>query len=361
MSTPNAKYWHSLNLIISYGLWRCLPLLPNLEGPSSFFRLTENQLLEAGLDPSLTNSIIAGRNRIDPDAEWEKLQILGINTVSWDDPGYPKQLSEIATPPPLLYVRGNSSILNQPGLAVVGTRKISSYGKQATHALVPGLVSIGLNIISGMAIGTDSVALETCLENGGTPIAVIASGIDDAGITPKSNIGLARNIINAGCLISEIPPGTNVRKGNFPQRNRIISGLSLGALVIEADKNSGSLITANYALDQNREIFSVPGPIFSQNSSGTLSLIKRGAVCVTEVSDITKAFGWDIKIKPKQLKLADPLHQIIVQYISQEPASTESVIKYTKKSAGEILAALTELELIGILKQVTPGIYAKIK
>jgi DNA processing protein len=361
MSSLNAKYWHCLNLIIPNNLWKLLRIKEFSHDPGRFFQLTENQLLEAGLDPSLSKQIIAGRIRLNPAIEWERLAEKGIYAISWHDPLYPKQLAEIPSPPPLLYIRGRTDILSQPGLAVVGTRKITTYGKQAINTLIPGLSAIGLNIISGMAIGVDAEALTSCLESGGAPIGVLASSIDDPGITPKTNLALAKKIIDRGCLISEIPPGANVYKTNFPQRNRIVSGLALGTLVIEAAKNSGSLITANFALEQNREVFAVPGPIFSQSSSGTLSLIKRGAKCVTETADIIKEFGWDIEIKPKQLRLANPLHQLIFALLTDGPAPLNSLIQRTHKPAGEIIAALTELEIIGMVKQPSPGVYATIK
>lgn len=361
MSTPNARYWHALNTIIPQNLWKLLKIQSFSNNPAEFFRLTENQLIQAGLDPSLSKQIIAGRARIKPEAEWEKLTNLGLEVISWGDDLYPARLAEIASPPPLLYIRGNPAVLSEPGLAVVGTRKISNYGKEAVEAIIPELANIGLNIISGMALGIDAAALENCIANGGTAIGVLASSLDDKSITPKSNFNLSRKIIQNGCLVSELPPGMVTYKANFPQRNRIVSGLAIGTLVIEAARGSGSLITANFALEQNREVFAVPGSIFSQNSGGTNSLIMRGAKCVTTAQDIIKEFGWDINIKPKQIALDNPLHQLILGYLGRSSLSAEDIIKQTRRGAGEIMAALTEMELSGVLKQPSPGLYAKIK
>jgi DNA processing protein len=362
MSTITAACWHALNLINDENPWKFLRISPLIGGVKGFFRLNENQLLEAGLDPSSTTKIISKLKHIDPEKEWIKLEKLGIHALTHDDSEYPELLRQIPSSPPIIYTRGKHKILQEKSVAVVGSRKISSYGKQAVSVFVPQLVQAGVVIVSGMAAGVDTAALESCLEYGGTPIAVLPTSLDYREI-PHSQKDLANKIEEIGCLVSENPPGRIVQKWHFPLRNRLISGLSLGVIIIEGARKSGSMVTANLAIDQNREVFAVPGSIFSSNSEGTLSLIKKGAKCLTEFKDISTEFGWDIRAakKMKVSKIADPLQQALCNVLMRSPSTLDELITRSKKPAREVLMALTELELAGILKQSQSGIYAKIK
>jgi DNA processing protein len=361
LSIPKAAYWHALNLITNGNSAKFGKSARFLGGPNTLFGSNENQLLQAGLDPSAVNLIIAGRKSINPEVEWDRLTKMKISAVCMDDPDYPKKLAQISSPPPLLYIRGNIAVLNQHGLAVVGSRKISSYGKQAVDTIIPPLVDTGLNIISGMAIGVDGAALSSCIKRGGTPIGVLASSLADKEIAPEVNYHLACEIMEAGCLVSENPPGTKIYKAHFPMRNRIVSGLSLGVLIIEATLKSGSLITANLALEQNREVFAVPGSIFSFASAGTLDLIKRGAKCVTSAKDIVQEFGWDVEVSKEKIKNLKPKHKQIHQLISRSSCNAEHLIKEAKISAGDLMVVLTELELSGLIKKTSDGNYVRIK
>ncbi|HYC79449.1 MAG TPA: DNA-processing protein DprA [Candidatus Binatia bacterium] len=363
MSTITHSHWHALNLIFEVNPWKLLEISQKIGGPAGFFRLNENQLLEAGLDPSRVKRIISNRNSIDPAKEWEKLQQTGMQVICIDDPLYPAQLKETASAPPIIYVRGNPKLLGGQNIAVVGSRKMTSYGKQAINVFIPPLVQSGVSIVSGMAFGVDTAALESCIENGGSPIAVLASSLAYQEISPHSQKYLAEKIEQQGCLVSENPPGRLIQKLHFPLRNRLVSGLSLGVIVVEGAIGSGSLITANLALDQNREVFAIPGSIFSQNSYGSLDLIKRGAKCITEFSDIAKEFNWDVKVskKTRMLKISDPLQKMICKILSNTSATIDIIISKTQDTPANILAALTELELNGIVKQSSNGIYAKIK
>lgn len=210
-----------------------------------------------------------------------------IEEILIQDEEYPKQLKNIYDPPIKIYVLGNRKLLNQCGIAIVGTRKASEYGKKVALQFAKDLSQKGINVISGLALGIDTYAhLGTLQQNSiGKTIAVLGSGLDN--IYPKQNIELAKQIIkNDGCLISEYPVGTKPEKQNFPQRNRIISGLSDGVLIVEAAEKSGALITADFALEQGREIFAVPGSVFSNTSIGTNNLIKQGARLVTKFEEI---------------------------------------------------------------------------
>ena len=215
-----------------------------------------------------------------------------IEEINIENQEYPEQLRYIYDPPIKLYVLGNKQILKQKGIAIVGSRKATEYGKKVALQLAEELCESGINIISGLAIGIDTYshlgalqAIEKCCSNKGKTIAVLGSGLDE--IYPQENIKLAKQIIySGGCIVSEYPIGTKPEKLNFPQRNRIISGLSNGVVIVEASEKSGSLITAEFALEQGREVFAIPGNILNSNSAGTNNLIKQGAKLVTSYREV---------------------------------------------------------------------------
>lgn len=216
-----------------------------------------------------------------------KNQNIGTMTILDDD--YPLPLKEIAQPPWVLYFRGRIELLQKPILAVIGSRRPTPYGQKATRQLVTDLVAAGFVIVSGMAFGIDTTAHVATMKAGGETIAVLGSGINV--VYPKSNRRIYQEIIRSGLVLSEMPIDTQPNRGVFPQRNRIISGLSSGCVVIEAGEKSGTLITADYALEEGREVFAVPGPIDAAQSKGTLKLIKQGAKCVTSAQDILEEFS----------------------------------------------------------------------
>ena len=215
-----------------------------------------------------------------------------MKTLSIKNKNYPKLLKEISNPPVNIYVRGDEKILNKSGIAVVGTRNLSAYGEKSTKILVKELVERGFVIVSGLALGIDTIAHQTAIENGGLTIAVLGSSIDDKSIYPKENIKLAEEIVKSGgAVISEYPSPFTAKKYTFPQRNRIVSGLSKATVVIEAPEKSGALITAKFALEQNREVFALPGEIFAENSIGTNNLIKQGAQLITSAKEVIETLG----------------------------------------------------------------------
>lgn len=358
LSTISAAYWHALNLIIPQNLWKLSIISHELGGPEYIWKAPTKVLEVAGLSPRLANQITAGRGNINIEAEWQKLNTQGIHALVLEEIKYPKQLAQIHSAPPIIYVRGKISILQREGLAVVGSRKLSAYGQDAIEHLIPPLASMGVGIISGMAYGADSAALGSCIKHGGVPVAVLAGGLGWNEISPRPHLDLAQQIANVGCLVSENPPGTMINKNHFPLRNRIVSGLSLGVLVIEAASRSGSAITARLGLEQNREVFAVPGSIFSPNSEGTLDLIKRGAKCVTNAADIAQEFGWDLVAAAKSKFLpSNSLHKSIHDTLQQEPLNSDAIIQNLGKPAHLIIAALTELEVAGILRRSGNGVY----
>ncbi|MEK9180933.1 MAG: DNA-processing protein DprA, partial [Patescibacteria group bacterium] len=283
-----AKYFNAFNQIPQMGPARFNKLSAHFKTLSEAWRAPAAELARAGLDAPTAEIIVCKRPQIDPDAEMEKLEKFGVRLITRDSENYPRLLKEIYNPPAALYVRGKLlANLDEYAIAVVGTRKISNYGRQVTPLIVADLAKAGITIVSGLAYGVDELAHRTTLTARGRTIAVLGSGIDDASIYPASNRALALQIIESGgAVISELPLGSLPLKMHFPFRNRIIAGSTLGTLVVEADLESGSLITARLALEQNRQVFAVPGSIFNHVAAGPNNLIKIGAKAITCAADI---------------------------------------------------------------------------
>ncbi len=275
------------------------------------------------------------------------------SVLTREDDDYPELLREISLAPPLLYVWGLNSCLQRTQVAMVGSRKASGAGLDTAQRFASALAASGVVVCSGMALGIDSASHRAALAAGQPTVAVLGSGL--ANLYPRRNATLAADIAQTGAVVSEFPPSTSPQAGNFPQRNRIISGLSRATIVIEAAKRSGSLITARYALEQNREVYAVPGSINNAGSSGCNELIKTGARLLNHPSDVLDALQCQLsgqqpsllnEFEPEQqavaLRLATVLHQ--VQY---EPTSVEAVIQHTGLPAADVSAALLELQLCG--------------
>lgn len=276
------------------------------------------------------------------------------------DEQYPASLREIAQPPKILYIRGHIP-KNRPMIAVVGTRRCTTYGRRATERIVSGLVRAGCVIVSGMAVGIDSAAHQAALEDGGETVAVVGSGIDESVIYPSSNKHLAREIEKHGAVISEFDPFAKSETYYFPQRNRIISGLSLGVLVVESKERGGSLITANFALDQNREVFAVPGPFFAETSAGPNNLIKQGAKAVTCAEDILEELNIAVPTKiGEKVTASNPVEQLVLDAIldkNGEALHIDDIVQRTKFSAAQVSSALVAMELDEKIKSLGGDYY----
>jgi len=283
---PQAKYFNAFNLINGIGPITFKKILNHFNHLSNAWSSNINEFNQIGLNKSVIEQIKIKRPKINPDWEMEKLLRENIDLITIQDKNYPKLLKEIYAPPALLYIKGNLEPNDKISIGIVGTRNPSSYGNQITPLITKDLSNFGLTIISGLAKGIDTLAHQATLNANGRTIAVLGTGIDKKSIYPAINIQLAEEITHKGALISEFPIGTQPAAQNFPQRNRIISGLSLGVLVIEASEKSGSLITARNALEQNRDVFAIPGNVFSINSLGPNKLIKMGAKLVSQANDI---------------------------------------------------------------------------
>jgi len=286
-----------------------------------------------------------------------------IKTIRIGDKNYPKLLKEIKDAPEILYVRGEI-LPDDSFFAVVGTRRASSYGKQVALEIAGDLVEAGLTIVSGLAPGIDTFCHQAAVERKKRTIAVLGTGLDERSIYPQENLKLSQKILEAGgCLVSEYPPGTPGSKFTFPRRNRIISGLSLGVLVIEAKEKSGALITANWAKKQRRMVFAVPGPIYSSNSKGCHYLIKNGAKLVESTNDILK----ELKInllksdfnKSKSLFVGrNEEENLILKALKEETLYIDKIIERTKLPAQKVASVLAILEINGKVRNLGGNIYA---
>lgn len=291
---------------------------------------------------------------------FKKSEKIEYPSVRINDEQYPPQLREIHQPPAVLYIRGHIP-KNKPFVAVVGTRHCTPYGKRATEYIVRGLVRAGVVIVSGMANGIDTQAHKTALEAGGETIAVLGSGIDESVLYPQSNKMLAREIEKHGTVLSEFDPYAKSETYYFPQRNRVISGLSLGVLVVEAREKSGALITSNFAVEQNREVFAVPGSIHSETSVGPNNLIKQGAKCVTCAEEILEELSIPFAEKTARMQTARTPAEAKILALFQngrgEPLHIDTIVQETNLSPQEVSSTLTGMELEDMAKNLGGDYY----
>lgn len=339
-------------------------------GPGTFFKLleffgtakiawlAEKKRLEK-LSPKLAEKIVAGRARIDCEKLLVEIQKAEINILTIKDKVYPANLAQIVEAPYILYFAGEIEPQDANAIAVVGARKATSYGREVTETLVTTLVAAGLTIVSGLARGIDSIAHKAAIDAQGRTIAVLGSGIDV--IYPAENKNLYQKIIQNGAVISEFAPATPPKKENFPVRNRIIAGLSLGVLVTEAAAKSGSLITAGFAADFGREVFAVPGPVYSKMSEGTANLIKDGAKLVYKVADILEELRIETKLPRQGIRKEreeDAVKGAILEFLQDGPKQVDQIIRQLSLPTQQISSTLTILEITGKIKNLGAGVYA---
>ena len=356
MNNSDIKYLIALNHFPKFGPVRMQKISNHFPLFEDAFKTNLSELTRAGIEESIANEFLAVRSNIIPDKIIERLEKENIKAVALADDDYPKLLKEIYNPPHILYYKGKLNKNNEFNIAIVGARKFTSYGKIVVERIAEDLARNKLSIVSGLALGIDALAHGAALKVGGRAIAVLGSGLDKENIYPSSNRYLADKIIDSGgVLISEFPIGTPPLRHHFPQRNRIISGLSLGTLVIEAGEKSGSLITTNYALEQNRDIFAIPGSIHSPTSYGTNELIKKGAQVVTCVNDIIEALNLSqitTYIDNKKTIPETPEEESLLHHLSKEPMHINDLIRLTKLDTNIINSTLTIMEMKGMIKNL---------
>ena len=353
MTNQDIEYWVGFSIIPGIGRVKSSQLETYFGGLEAAWKASPAELKRAGLDSGSVNAIASWRTKISLEAEMEKLDRYGVKVFTWHDPGYPSRLKEIYDYPPVIYVRGSLLPEDEWCLAVVGTRRATVYGRQVTEEIVADLAQNKITIVSGLARGIDSVAHHSALEAGGRSIAVFASGLDT--VYPAENAELARRIMQHGALISEYPLGTKPRAENFPRRNRIMSGLSLGVLITEAGGTSGAMITAHMALEQNREVFAIPGSILSSTSNGTNRLIQEGAKLVRDCTDILEELNLSAvarQIEFKEVIPASDTESLLLKKLSAEPTHIDEVCRSSGLPVATVSSTLAMMELKGLVKQV---------
>ncbi len=357
----DTKYLHALASIPSITGKTLRALAAYFPSFEDAWRADEGMLRSAGLDEKAITAVSWKRPSLDPDREMETLVRKSIWIIRETDSDYPLLLAQIPYPPFVLYGTGRFSALeSQLSFGVVGTRKPTSYGIQATELITETLSRAGACVISGLALGIDAIAHRTTVEAGGATIAVLGSGIDDASIYPQSNRGLARRITESGgMVISEYPPGTPALREHFPARNRIISGMSKGILVVEAQEKSGALITARFALEQNRDVFAVPGSIFSLSSKGTNTLIQEGAKPVSCGEDILKEYGIEYTTNTGESEPLDETEERILDVLA-ESRTVDDIKALTGLDTSTIIASLSLLEMKGRIRAIEGERYERI-
>ena len=347
------EYWVGFSKIPGIGRVKIALLLNYFTTLENAWIAQHGDLKKAGLDSKSVDTIMNLRPGISLDAEMEKLKRYKVKALTYDSPDYPQRLKEIHDYPPLLYIRGDLLPEDESCLAVVGTRRASVYGRQVTEELVSDLARNKITIISGLAKGIDSVAHRSALEVHGRTVAIFACGLDT--VYPAENAKLAREIMEHGALISEYPLGTRPKAENFPRRNRIMSGMSLGVLVIEAGESSGALITANQALEQNRDVFAIPGSILSPVSRGPNHLIQEGAKLVRNHIDILEELNLAMvaqQLEMKELIPTSETESLLMRKLSSEPSHIDEVCRYSGLTVAVVNSTLAMMELKGIVKHV---------
>ena len=367
MSMEGIKDWIILNMIPGVGSSTFRRLIKFFGSPSAVLNTSLKELaMVRGLTPSVCQSIIAHKESIEIDEELRLIEKHSCNIITIEDQTYPSALKAIHDPPPLLYVKGELTEADSNSIAIVGTRNASPYGKMASEKLSNQLASRGITVVSGLAHGIDSYAHNGALSASGRTIAVMGNGLDI--IYPSENAKLFDAIVNSGAVISELSMGTQPRRGMFPQRNRLISGISLGTLVVEASRQSGALITADLALEQGREVFAIPGPIYSEESKGTNWLIKQGAKLVDSVEDILEELPshsfqqTDDNIKNEDAIVESQLPQdegTIWKVIGSSPIHIDDISRQSGLPIFKVCSVLVMLELKGLVQQLSGKMFIR--
>jgi DNA processing protein len=347
------KYWVGFNLIKGIGAVRMQGLVSYFGDLESAWGASPADLAGAGLGLKVIERVVQARENVDLDQVWEKIEKQGIKILTWQDERYPQRLKEIEQPPPVLYVRGEYLPDDLFAVAIVGTRRVTPYGRQITEELTSFLAANGMTIVSGLARGVDAIAHQVALKAGGRTIGVLGSGVDK--IYPPEHRQLAEQMMERGAVISDYAPGTPPEASNFPPRNRIISALSLAVVVVEAGETSGALITAEFAAEQGREVFAVPGSILAPQSKGTNKLIQRGAQPLLSVNDLMQALDITRVGEQKAARKiipADTTEAKLFSVLGSEPLHVDEIRSQADLPIEKVSATLALMELKGLVRQV---------
>jgi len=355
-NSENRKFLIALSHFPKFGAKSLAKLIKHFPDLGNAFSATLPDFLKAGLRENIALEFLDFRRNLCPDRIFERLEKENIRTVTVVDEEYPPLLKEIFDPPLLLFYKGIVSVPEEINFAVVGTRRFTSYGQRISEKLTAELSLNGFTIVSGLALGVDTLAHNAVVGLNKRTLAVLGTGIDSRSLYPPANRYLAEKIVaNGGALISEFPLGAEPLAFHFPQRNRVIAGLSIGTLVIEAGEKSGALITARFALEQNREVFAVPGSIFSPVSIGPNNLIKQGAKSVTQIEDILETLDFkaiNTYIDNKKMIPKTEEERIIAEMLDHEPRHINEIIRQSRLTTSQISSTLTIMEIKGMVRDI---------
>ncbi len=358
----NRQYWVGFNLVKGIGAVRLRTLLDYFGDVKTAWFADPVDLQAAGLSPKLITNLVQARETISLDQICEHILAQQIRVITWDDDFYPKLLRETSPKPPVLYVRGEILPEDDWAVAVVGTRRMTAYGRQVTEQIVAQMAHAGVTVVSGLARGIDGIAHSVALQSGGRTLAVMGSGVDV--VYPPEHRRLADQILQAGALISEYLPGTKPEASNFPPRNRIISGLSLATVVVEADKRSGALITANFSVEQGREVFAVPGNINAPQSRGANRLIRDGAHPLLDPQDILAVLDLNLISEQRAARIVLPANALeaqLYEILSVEPLHIDEIRAQSNLPIADVSSTLAMMELKGMIRQVGGMRYTALK
>lgn len=347
------RYWVGFNLVKGIGAVRLQGLRDHFGDLALAWQAPADALQAAGLSAKIAERVILVRSGVDLDNYLERANRQGIKILTWDDVLYPPRLKEIDQPPPVLYFRGGLIPEDTWAVAVVGTRRVSTYGRQVTEDIGSFLAANGVTIVSGLARGVDAIAHQSALNAGGRTIAVLGCGVDR--IYPPEHTQLAGRIMANGAILSDYAMGTPPDASNFPPRNRIISGLSMATVIVEAGETSGALITAQFAIDQGREVFAVPGNILAPQSKGTNKLIAQGAHPLLSVQDLLDILNLTRVTEQRLSRRVLPVDETeskLMSVLTQEPLHMDEIRIQTGLPIERVSATLVMMELKGLVRQV---------
>ena len=346
-------YWVGFNLVKGIGAARMRTLLAAFGDAQSAWEASSERLQSVGLGPKVLQTLLQVRAEVDLPQVWQRLQAAQVEVVTWLDDHYPRRLNEIDQPPPVLYLRGDVLPEDDFAVAVVGTRRMSAYGRQVTEELAATLAHNGITVVSGLARGVDAIAHQAAIQAGGRTLAVLGSGLDQ--IYPPENHRLADQVAAHGAVLSDYPLGTSPDAANFPPRNRIISGLSKAVIVVEAGETSGALITASFAAEQGREVFAVPGSIYAPQCKGTNRLIRDGAHPFINCQDVLEVLNMEMVTEHRTARTVlpiDPVEAQLYRLLSHEPQHVDDIRAHANLPIEQVSATLALMELKGFVRQV---------
>lgn len=346
-------YWVGFNLVRGVGAVRVKNLLDHFGKLEIAWDAPASALISAGLPTRVVENFLVVRKQVNLEVVMQRVADSGVQVITWDDAIYPRRLKEIDQPPPVLFVRGSINVEDDWAVSVVGTRRVTPYGRQVASEIARYLAQNGVTVVSGLARGVDAIAHQTAMQAGGRTLAILGSGVDT--IYPPEHRKLAEDISRQGAVISDYPLGTQPESRNFPPRNRIIAGLSLATIVVEAGETSGALITAEFAVEQGRDVFAVPGSILTPQSEGTNRLIEQGARPLLRMSEILESLKLE-QIPEKQASrkaiAASPEENRLLSCLTQDPRHIDEICALSGLPIQAVSATLTMMELKGLVTQV---------